>query len=148
MKKFAVALVSALALIALSAGAANASHCPPVGSSGNSTGGTGPVSFSVTDLWVYGEAQAAGSGGYGESDFGVVTGPAPTDANVTYSGELAGNGLLAGHGEVENGNVGTSGVSGTADGQVAGQSASGHLDSTGLTLQTAGLVARPCGHVP
>jgi hypothetical protein len=136
MKKFAVALVSALALSGLTAGAARA-QCPAVAPSGKDTTGIpagGPVEVNPDALSVYG---AVGNLGYGESDFGT------SGTNVTYSGELAGT---VGHGEIENGSVGTDGVSGSADGQAAGlASGSGSANvSTADQSVSAGGTSVPC----
>lgn len=133
MKKYAIALVSALALVALPAGAANAA-CPAVGSSDKSTTGGGPLpgvlEVDAGALSVYGAAPLLG---YGESDLGT------SGTNVTYSGEVAGTGAVVGHGEVEGVSVGTSGVSGSTDGQAAGLvSGSGHVSTTDGDVSAGG----------
>ncbi len=148
MKKFAIALAGALALSALTAGGASA-DCPtePAASSTKNTTGTGPVpgvlEVDAGALSVYGALLGLG---YGESDVGVDT----ITGNVTYDGELAG---AIGHGEIENGSVGTNGVHGEADGRLANPaggpdlaSGSGHLHITPgppptVHLSTSGNVA-------
>lgn len=147
MKKFAVALVGVLALGALTAGAANA-HCPPVESSGKDTQGTplpGPTGLEVgtNPVSIYGEDPL--SLGYGESEIGT------DGTNVTYDGEVAGDGI--GHGEIEGGSVGTSGVRGSSDGEVTGVvSGSGHVEVTpGVPPSvhaSAGSSVVPCITVP
>lgn len=139
MKKFAVALVSALALSALSAGAANAA-CPGAAPSGKNTTGSAPLpgtlEISVENLSIYGSVL----GGFGESDLGT------SGTNVTYSGELNG---LVGYGELENTSVGTGGVSGSADGQAAGLSGDGSLSGGSLSVEASSpVLIIPCTTIP
>ena len=141
MRKFAVALASALAVSALTAGAANA-QCPPVSQDGKDSAGA-PVlpGFEVgtgNPVTIYGEDPLGL--GHGESVIGV------TGSGVTYDGQLAG---IVGHGDIEDASAGTGGVHGSSDGQLGGGlvSGSGSLHVTtapSASLSVGGTVVGDC----
>ena len=136
MKRLIVAGTSAVALLATPmAGTAAAqtvgSQCPTAVSSGPT--GTDLIAVDPAELTVFGSLPGLG---YGESDLGT------SGTNVTYSGELAG---AVGHGEVENGSVGTSGVSGSADGSASGLvEGSGTVNTASGSASTQGEVVGTC----
>ena len=134
MRKLAV--TSAVAVVALAmSGTATAqtvgSTCPTATSSG--TAGSGLLTVDPAALTVFGSAPGLG---YGESDLGT------NGTNATYSGEVAGG---TGHGEIENGSVGTGGASGSADGSASGVvEGSGRVNTASGTASTEGEVAGTC----